>query len=65
VKTTRDKQFDDIRPYYDSEIPPAMQRLAANPLLDQISAWLFPDRPAEELRNILRTVETNNEMQNW
>jgi len=63
VKTTRDKQFDDIRPYYDSEIPPAMQRLAANPLLDQISAWLFPDRPAEELRNILRTVETNNEMQ--
>ncbi|MFA5752485.1 MAG: 1-acyl-sn-glycerol-3-phosphate acyltransferase [Bacteroidales bacterium] len=63
MKTIRDKQFDDIRPYDDSEIPQAMQRLAANPLLDQISSWLFPDRPAEEFRNRLRSVTTNDALQ--
>ena len=59
----RDKRFEDIRPYNDSEIPAAMQRLAANPLLDQISAWLFPERPADTFRNILRSVKTNSELQ--
>ncbi len=63
MKTTRDKQFEDLRPYNDSEIPQAMERLAANPLLDQASVWLFPDRPAEEFRHMLRSVKTNGELQ--
>ena len=61
--TTPDKRFEDIRPYNDSEIPAAMQRLAANPLLDQVSAWLFPDRSTEEFRNMLRSVRTNSQLQ--
>ena len=61
--TTPDKRFEDIRPYNDSEIPAAMERLAANPLLDQVSAWLFPGKPVEEFRNMLLSVKTNRELQ--
>ncbi|HOO43037.1 MAG TPA: acyltransferase [Bacteroidales bacterium] len=62
MTTAPDKRFEDIRPYNDSEIPAAMQRLAANPLLDQVSAWLFPERPGETFRNMLRSVKTNSEL---
>jgi hypothetical protein len=36
-----DNRFDDIRPYYDSEIPAAMQRIAEYPMLTAVSEWLF------------------------
>ncbi len=35
--------FDDIRPYLDSEIPDAMQRIASAPEFKLVSQYLFPE----------------------
>ncbi len=42
--------FDDIRPYYDEEIPAAMQRIADSKEFPLLASYVFPDRPVEEVR---------------
>ena len=42
--------FDDIRPYYDEEIPAAMQRIADSKEFPLLASYVFPDRPLEEVR---------------
>lgn len=56
-------RFDDIRPYNDQEIPAAMQRLAKEPLLDHISSWVFPEKPADKLRELMLAVKNIDEFQ--
>ena len=48
-----DQNFDELRPFYDSEMPGAMRRVAASPYLPAISAFLFPEKPEEEVRQLL------------
>ena len=48
-----DQTFDELRPYYDSEMPAAIGRVAASPYLPAISAFLFPEKPVEEVRQLL------------
>ena len=48
-----DQNFDELRPYYDSEMPAAIGRVAASPYLPAISAFLFPEKPVEEVRQFL------------
>ena len=48
-----DQNFDELRPYYDSEMPAAIGRVAASPYLPAISAFLFPEKPVEEVRQSL------------
>ena len=55
--------FDDIRPYVDSEVAPAMERIASNPMLDGISAYLFPGKDANLFRNLLLSCKTINDFQ--
>ena len=45
--------FDDIRPYIDEEVGPAMERIAASPLLGGISAYLFPGKDVSYFKDIL------------
>lgn len=47
-------RFDDIRPYYDSEIPQAMHRIARHPALDSVMAFLYP---GEDVRTIRRNID--------
>ncbi len=49
--------FDDIRPYYDSEIPAAMQRIANSEHFALLSAYIFPDRSIEEVREEVRSID--------
>ena len=45
-------KFDDIRPYFDSEVHPAVERIAASPFIKDIAGFLkITDK--EELRKIL------------
>lgn len=44
------EKFDDIRPYIDEEVSPALARIAANPLLVNIAAYLFPGKGVIILR---------------
>lgn len=56
-------RFDDIRPYYDSEINAATRRIAQNPLFDKIAPAAFPDSDIEELRNKLCTINSAEEFE--
>ena len=55
--------FDDIRPYTDAEIPAAMQRIVAYPEFRAVSGYLFPDRPFEEVADLLTSSRTVEEFQ--
>lgn len=55
--------FDDIRPYIDEEVGPAMERIAASPLLGGISAYLFPGKDVSYFKNILLSCKTINDFQ--
>lgn len=55
--------FDDIRPYYDSEIPAAMTRIADAPLFPVLASFVFPDKPLEEVREMVRSLTSTAEFQ--
>lgn len=52
------ENFDDIRPYYESEIPAAMKRIAADPMFPKLSAFVFPDKDVEEMRQMVSGLTT-------
>lgn len=57
------EKFDDIRPYYNSEIPDAMKRIAESELFPLISSYVFPERDIEEVRGQIRKIATINQFQ--
>lgn len=56
-------RFDDLRPYYDSEVPAAMQRIAADPLLRDVLAFLGKEDMLQQVRQILSGINTTDEFQ--
>lgn len=56
-------RFDDIRPYSDSEIPDAMERISSSELFPLISSYVFPERNIEDVRKMIRGIETIDEFQ--
>lgn len=55
--------FDDIRPYYEEEIPAAMQRIAAHELFPKISEFVFPGKEVGEMRRMVAGLTTIEEFQ--
>ena len=55
--------FDDIRPYYDSEIPSRPERISQWELIPQILKFIYPQTPVEESMERLRNVKTIKELQ--
>ncbi len=45
-----DKEFDDIRPYTDDEIPAAMQRIANSGTFPLLASYVYPDENIDEVR---------------
>lgn len=56
-------EFDDIRPYYDSELPASMCRIANNPLFAIIASYLFPEEPVAALCEKLLSLKSVYEFQ--
>lgn len=56
-------KFDDIRPYYPSEVPPAMQRIADSEYFPALANYIFPDKDIEEIRTMVRSIRTTEEFQ--
>ena len=56
-------QFDEIRPYTDEEVGPAMRRLADSPQLEGVFAYLYPGQPTAPLREMFRGIQTSWEFQ--
>jgi len=45
--------FDDIRPYIDTEIPAAMKRIAESEYLPAICKFVFPEKKIDEVQQML------------
>ena len=57
------REFDDIRPYRQEEIPAAMKRIAASDKFPQLAAFVFPDREIEEVRRMVASLTTIEQFQ--
>jgi len=54
----RIEDFEDIRPYYDNEINPALKRIVVNPMMDRILEFFFPVENHEQLKEELANTKT-------
>ena len=46
----KNPKFDDIRPYYEDEIPAAMARIAESSSLPLLASYVYPDESLEDVR---------------
>ena len=49
----RETRFDDIRPYWDEEIPAAMQRIVSDPYFPPVAQYIYPHNTIDEVKDIL------------
>lgn len=56
-------EFDDIRPYYDTEIPAAMERMASDPLLTPALRFFDDQLDVDAFRMRLRRIKTIDQFQ--
>ena len=55
--------FDDIRPYYESEIPSAMQRIANSSSFPILATYVYPDEPLDTVRKRIESYKTIKDFQ--
>lgn len=55
--------FEDIRPYVDSEIPAAMQRIVSDKYFPLVCDFLFPDMPVQAVAALVGSCRTVEEFQ--
>lgn len=53
-----DNKFDDIRPYTDVELPAAMGRIVCDDNFPAIASYIFPDRPLEDVRALVKGLRS-------
>ncbi|MCQ2237337.1 MAG: 1-acyl-sn-glycerol-3-phosphate acyltransferase [Bacteroidales bacterium] len=63
MSNIQDMNFDDIRPYNDSEVKEAIARLCNVPYFHRVIAFLFPGIPVEAIIAKLSLVETVEQFQ--
>ncbi len=63
VKIMDINKFDGIRPYNDSEVHPALERIVANPLLDNIANYLFPGQDVTMFKKLLLSCNSKEDFQ--
>lgn len=56
-------KFDDIRPYNDSEVHPALERIVANPLFSNVAQYLFPGQDENLFKQLLLSCNTKEDFQ--
>lgn len=56
-------KFDDIRPYNDGEIPPAMRRIAESEAFPLLSSWIFPNRKIQDVKEMMMSFKTIHDFQ--
>ena len=55
--------FDDIRPYYDEEIPAAMQRIVKSNFFGLLCTYVYPDRNPEDVKQMMLSFRTIRDFQ--
>ncbi|MBQ8050046.1 MAG: acyltransferase [Bacteroidaceae bacterium] len=57
------EKFDDIRPYYDSEISEAMHRIADNATFPLLASYVYPDDDLNTVRQRVRSYDNIRDFQ--
>jgi len=58
-----EQEFDKIRPYNNSELQPALDKIIADKNFSFISKYLFPEKEINEVISILKSIKTIDEFQ--
>jgi len=58
-----DTEFQDIRPYRDHEFRMVMDNLLNSSLADLLISTVFPGRPVEQIKNLLKSINTIKDFQ--
>jgi len=53
-----ERTFEDIRPYYDSEINAALLRMIADPAFEKVLQFLFPNEPHQPIIDGLKNTHS-------
>ena len=56
-------QFDDIRPYYDSEIPAAMERIVSSDFFGLLCTYVYPGHNPEDVKKMMLSFKTIRDFQ--
>ncbi len=56
-------KFDDIRPYNDSEVHPALERIVANPLFSNVAQYVFPGQDENLFKQLLLSCHSKEDFQ--
>ena len=56
-------QFDDIRPYYDSEIPMAMQHIVSSNFFGLLCTYVYPGLNPDDVRKMMLSFRTIRDFQ--
>ena len=59
----KNPKFDDIRPYYEDEIPAAMARIAESSSLPLLASYVYPDESLEDVRKRIANYRTVKDFQ--
>lgn len=59
----KNPEFDDIRPYYEDEIPAAMQRIADCDVFPLLASFVYPNEHIDAVRERVRNFKTVREFQ--
>lgn len=59
----KNPKFDDIRPYYEEEIPAAMKRIAESDAFPLMASYVYPLESLEEVRKRICSFKTVREFQ--
>jgi 1-acyl-sn-glycerol-3-phosphate acyltransferase len=59
----KNAKFDDIRPYYEEEIPAAMQRITDSDVFPLLASYVYPSETLEATRERIRSFKTVREFQ--
>ncbi len=57
------ENFENIRPYNDSELAPAIERITKNSLMKDILTYLYPNGGGEQFENVLNSCESIDDFQ--
>lgn len=59
----KNPKFDDIRPYYEEEIPAAMQRIASSGSFPLLASYVYPKENIDNVREQIRAYRSIRDFQ--
>ena len=60
---TENRDYDDIRPYDDEEIPAAMHRIAGSIAFPLLASYIFPEMDVSDVKEKIMSIRTVDQFQ--